>query len=706
VIAVKENDHSKKDQKYNRLIHEKSPYLLQHSTNPVDWYPWGEEAFETAKKENKPIFLSIGYSTCHWCHVMAHESFEDPDVAKLMNETFINIKVDREERPEIDNIYMTVCQMITGSGGWPLTIIMDAEKKPFTAGTYFPKESRFGRIGLLELIPKIKDYWENNREELELASSDVIEQLQSTLITHGEGLNEEILEEAFKEATLLFDEVKGGTRGRPKFPTPHKWLFLLRYWYRTGNKTALMMVEKTLQEMRKGGIYDQIGFGFHRYSTDSDWLLPHFEKMLYDQAMLIIAYSETYLATKKDEYRIVVEEIISYVFRDMLSPEGGFYSAEDADSEGEEGKFYIWDQNEIKKILSDDDANLFLKMFNFKDEGNFFEEATRTKTGKNIPYLVKPISSIADDMKISEEQLRIRLETIRKSLFLTRDKRGHPHKDDKILTDWNGLMIAALSIAGRHLGNEEYISKAEKAIDFILTKMQTSEGRLMHRFREGQVAIKGLIDDYAFVIWALLELYESTFNVEYLKKAIQFNDVLVKHFWDEINGGFFFTPDDSEQFLIRKKEIYDGAIPSGNSIAALNLLKISRITSDIALEDKVSQINKAFSTIVEQSLFAHAMFLTSLEYVYGSSFEVVIVGNAESKDSLVMISALRKEFIPNKIVLFLPMNETHPEISNVTDFVKFKSSIDERATAHVCINKFCKFPTNDISKMLELLNIK
>jgi len=706
VIAVKENDHSKKDQKYNRLIHEKSPYLLQHSTNPVDWYPWGEEAFETARKENKPIFLSIGYSTCHWCHVMAHESFEDPDVAKLMNETFINIKVDREERPEIDNIYMTVCQMITGSGGWPLTIIMDAEKKPFTAGTYFPKESRFGRIGLLELIPKIKDYWENNREELELASSDVIEQLQSTLITHGEGLNEEILEEAFKEATLLFDEVKGGTRGRPKFPTPHKWLFLLRYWYRTGNKTALMMVEKTLQEMRKGGIYDQIGFGFHRYSTDSDWLLPHFEKMLYDQAMLIIAYSETYLATKKDEYRIVVEEIISYVFRDMLSPEGGFYSAEDADSEGEEGKFYIWDQNEIKKILSDDDANLFLKMFNFKDEGNFFEEATRTKTGKNIPYLVKPISSIADDMKISEEQLRIRLETIRKSLFLTRDKRGHPHKDDKILTDWNGLMIAALSIAGRHLGNEEYISKAEKAIDFILTKMQTSEGRLMHRFREGQVAIKGLIDDYAFVIWALLELYESTFNVEYLKKAIQFNDVLVKHFWDEINGGFFFTPDDSEQFLIRKKEIYDGAIPSGNSIAALNLLKISRITSDIALEDKVSQINKAFSTIVEQSLFAHAMFLTSLEYVYGSSFEVVIVGNAESKDSLVMISALRKEFIPNKIVLFLPMNETHPEISNVTDFVKFKSSIDERATAHVCINKFCKFPTNDISKMLELLNIK
>ncbi|MCK5158383.1 MAG: thioredoxin domain-containing protein, partial [Candidatus Heimdallarchaeota archaeon] len=322
---------NKNKPKTNRLIKEKSPYLLQHATNPVDWYPWGEEAFEKAKKEDKPIFLSIGYSTCHWCHVMAHESFEDPEVAKLMNETFVNIKVDREERPEIDNIYMTVSQMITGSGGWPLTIIMDADKKPFTAGTYFPKESRFGRIGMLEFIPKIKDYWDNNREELRLAAKEVISQLQSLDTTPGEELKQEILNEAFREATLLFDEKNGGFRGAPKFPTPHKLMFLLRFWKRTGNKAALMMVEKTLTEMRLGGIYDHIGFGFHRYSTDSFWLLPHFEKMLYDQALLVIAYVEAYQATKKIEFREVAEEILSYVLRDMTSPEGGFYSAEDAD---------------------------------------------------------------------------------------------------------------------------------------------------------------------------------------------------------------------------------------------------------------------------------------------------------------------------------------------------------------------------------------
>ncbi|NHJ85504.1 MAG: thioredoxin domain-containing protein [Asgard group archaeon] len=702
---MKDSEKSRDSHKYNRLIHEKSPYLLQHASNLVDWYPWGEEAFETARKEDKPIFLSIGYSTCHWCHVMAHESFEDPEVAKLMNETFINIKVDREERPEIDTIYMTVCQMITGSGGWPLTIIMNADKKPFTAGTYFPKESRYGRIGMLDLIPKIKDYWINNREELEIVSSEILEQLQNTLFTQGDSFTEDILEEAFKEASLLFDETKGGTKGRPKFPTPHKWLFLLRYWYRTGNKSALSMVEKTLHEMRKGGIYDHIGFGFHRYSTDSDWLLPHFEKMIYDQAMLIIAYSEAYLATKKSEYKIVVDEIITYVFREMLSPEGSFYSAEDADSEGEEGKFYTWQISEIKEILNPDEVGLFLKTFNFKDEGNYFDEATKSKNGRNIPYLTKTMSGLADDLKMPENELLERLENIRQKLFTARDKRIHPHKDDKILTDWNGLMIAALSIAGKHLNNTEYILSAEKAMDFILTKLQTSDGRLLHRYRDGQVAFDGMIDDYSFIIWALLELYEVTFKVEYLKKAIHFNNKLIKHFWDENNGGFFFTSDDSEDFIIRKKEIYDGAIPSGNSVTALNLLKIARITSNIDLEEKVFQITKAFSFVVEQALFSHAMFLLTLEYLFGSSFEVVIVGDAKANDTYEMISALNEEYIPNKIVLFLPIDETQPEILNVTDFVKYKSSIDNKATAHVCINKFCKFPTNEITKMLELLYI-
>ncbi|MCE7744374.1 MAG: thioredoxin domain-containing protein [Candidatus Heimdallarchaeota archaeon] len=697
---------NKNKPKPNRLIKEKSPYLLQHATNPVDWYPWGEEAFEKAKKEDKPIFLSIGYSTCHWCHVMAHESFEDPEVAKLMNETFVNIKVDREERPEIDNIYMAVSQMITGSGGWPLTIIMDADRKPFTAGTYFPKESRFGRIGMLELIPKIKDYWDNNREELRLAAKEVISQLQSIETTPGEELKQDILNEAFREATLLFDEKNGGFRGAPKFPTPHKLLFLLRFWKRTGNKAALMMVEKTLTAMRSGGIYDHIGFGFHRYSTDSFWLLPHFEKMLYDQALLVIAYVEAYQATKKIEFREVVEEILSYVLRDMTSPEGGFYSAEDADSEGEEGTFYVWTNDEIIEVLGKEDGNLFLQIYNFEEDGNFKDQATQKKTGSNIPHLKKSITDLASELKISTKELVEKLESMRIKLFEKRKTRIHPHKDDKILTDWNGLMITAFAIAGRILENEDYTTASEKALNFIIQNLETKSGRLVHRYREGEIAINGMIDDYAFTIWALLELYETTFKVEYLKKAIQYNDKMIEHFWDKNKGGFFFTPDDGEELIVRKKEIYDGAIPSGNSVAMLNMIRISRITMDLSLEEKAVQMNKLFSTTIEQSLLSFTLFLSALEYTFGPSFEVVIVGNLNKTDTNEMLQALRSEYIPNKIVLFLPSDEEKPEISNVTDFVKYKSMKNGKATVYVCINRFCKFPTDDINKMLQLLNAK
>jgi len=697
---------NKNKPKTNRLIKEKSPYLLQHATNPVDWYPWGEEAFEKAKKEDKPIFLSIGYSTCHWCHVMAHESFEDPEVAKLMNETFVNIKVDREERPEIDNIYMTVSQMITGSGGWPLTIIMDADKKPFTAGTYFPKESRFGRIGMLELIPKIKDYWDNNREELRLAAKEVISQLQSMETIPGDELKQDMLDEAFREATLLFDEKNGGFRGAPKFPTPHKLMFLLRFWKRTGNKKALMMVEKTLTAMRLGGMYDHIGFGFHRYSTDSLWLLPHFEKMLYDQALLVIAYVEAYQATKKVEFREVAEEILSYVLRDMTSQEGGFFSAEDADSEGEEGTFYVWTNDEILKVLGKEDGNLFLKVYNFEKDGNFKDQASQKKTGSNIPHLKKSITELASELKISNKELIKKLEILRIKLFEKRKTRIHPHKDDKILTDWNGLMIAAFAKAGRILENEDYITASKKALNFIIENLETESGRLMHRYREGEIVINGMIDDYAFMIWALLELYETTFNVEYLKKAIQYNDKMIEHFWDKDKGAFFFTPDDGEELIIRKKEIYDGAIPSGNSVAMLNMLRISRITMDLSLEEKAVQMNKLFSTTIEQSLLAFTLFLSALEYAFGPSFEVVIVGNLKKTDTSEMIKALRSEYIPNKVVLFLPSDEEKPEISKVTEFVKHKSTKNGKATAYVCINRFCKFPTNDIKKMLELLNVK
>ncbi|MHA1125440.1 MAG: thioredoxin domain-containing protein [Candidatus Heimdallarchaeota archaeon] len=692
--------------KQNRLINEKSPYLLQHATNPVDWYPWGPEAFEKAKKEDKPIFLSIGYSTCHWCHVMAHESFEDPEVAKLMNETFVSIKVDREERPEIDNLYMTVCQMITGSGGWPLTIIMDADKKPFTAGTYFPKESRFGRIGMMDLIPRIKDYWVNQREMLISSAHEVIEQLQKSTGASGDELTQDYLDEAFKEASLAFDEKYGGFRGAPKFPTPHKLLFLLRYWYRTKNAKALEIVESTLTAMRLGGIYDHVGFGFHRYSTDSMWLLPHFEKMLYDQALTAIAYTETYLATKNEFYKNVAEEIFTYVLRDMTSEEGGFFSAEDADSEGEEGLFYTWPNSEIEEVLGKDRAKQFVTIYNLEKQGNFVNQATQEKIGRSIPHLRKSLNELAKELNVSTEKLVEELEYDRLKLFEYREKRIHPHKDDKILTDWNGLMIAALAIAGRAFENEKYIQAAENATNFILKNLTLELDRLLHRFREGEAAIQGMIDDYSFFIWGLLELYQSTFTVSYLKQAIALNKILIDNFWDDQDGGFYFTTKDAEELLVRKKEIYDGAVPSGNSVAMLNLIRISRMTADIELEEKAAKINKAFSFSIEQALLAHSMFLSALEYVFGSAFEVVIVGQSKDKNTDLMLKAINSEFIPNKVLLFLPTDNESPEILEATEFVQYKTTVDEKTTAHVCINRFCKFPTNDVNKMLELLNIK
>ncbi|MFH1125034.1 MAG: thioredoxin domain-containing protein, partial [Pseudomonadota bacterium] len=430
----------------NRLIHEKSPYLLQHAHNPVNWLPWGHEAFEKAHRENKPIFLSIGYSTCHWCHVMEKESFEDPEVAGLLNETFVSIKVDREERPDLDHVYMTACQMLTGSGGWPLTIVMTPDKRPFFAATYIPKGSRFGRTGMMELIPRLRDTWRTRRDEV-LASAESITQSLQGLEKESQGgdLDRSVLDRAYEELSKRFDKTYGGFSNAPKFPTPHNFFFMLRFWKRTGNSEALKMVEKTLQKIRWGGIYDQVGFGFHRYSTDREWLVPHFEKMLYDQAMLALAYLETYQAAGEGVYGDTAREIFEYVLRDMTSPEGAFYSAEDADSEGEEGKFYVWTREELRQILGEEEADLIAKVFHVEKSGNFREEATGENTGANILYLGRPISEIAADLGMPRPDLEKAMESARKKLFEARKKRVHPHKDDKVLTDWNGLMIAAFA---------------------------------------------------------------------------------------------------------------------------------------------------------------------------------------------------------------------------------------------------------------------
>ncbi len=538
----------------NRLAEEKSPYLLQHAENPVDWYAWGEEAFELAKKENKPVFLSIGYSTCHWCHVMAHESFEDEDVARLMNDAFVNIKVDREERPDIDGVYMEVAQMITGRGGWPLTIIMTPDKKPFYAATYIPKEGRHNMLGMMDLVPRIKELWETDQANIDEVIGKIEQALsESSSPGHKDDLTLADVDLAYSQLSQRFDEERGGFGSAPKFPSPHNLLLILRHWKRTGDERALYIAEKTLQSMRLGGLFDHLGFGFHRYSTDAEWLLPHFEKMLYDQASLMMAYTEAYQITKKQEYADVVRDISEYVTRDLTSPEGAFYSAEDADSEGEEGKFYTWTQNEIKDVLKEDVANIFLQVYNIHEEGNFEDEATRKTTGLNIPHLKQSIDIKTDSTNMSRQELEILLDNARTKLFIRRERRVRPSLDDKILTDWNGFMIAALAKASVAIGEKKYLEVAEKALSFILETMLDEKRGLFHRYKDGDVAIGAFLDDYAYLVWALLEAYEATFKPEYLEQAKNLTLELIENFWDEEEGGFFFTGTNLRNYLSERK---------------------------------------------------------------------------------------------------------------------------------------------------------
>jgi uncharacterized protein YyaL (SSP411 family) len=692
------------EKKYNRLIEEKSPYLLQHATNPVDWYPWKDEAFERARREQKPIFLSIGYSTCHWCHVMERESFEDREAAGLLNDTFVAIKVDREERPDIDAIYMGVCQMLTGSGGWPLTIMMTPDRKPFFAATYIPKQGRAGRPGLMELIPQVANLWQTRRAELLSSSEQIAARLRETSsVEPGSMLGEHVLRAAYESLVQHFDGEYGGFGSAPKFPSPHNFLFLLRYAKRTGERQALDMVEKTLQAMRLGGIYDHVGFGFHRYSTDQMWMVPHFEKMLYDQAMLALAYTEAHQLTAKAGYAKTAREIFTYVLRDMKSEEGGFFSAEDADSEGEEGKFYLWTESGLEEVLGREDAGLIAKVYNTQFAGNFNEESTGRKGGGNILHLKKPLDESATTFGLTADELAARVERARAKLFEARRMRIHPMKDDKVLTDWNGLMIAALAKGAQALGEPDYGHAAVKAADFILQGMRDKDGRLLHRFRNGEASVQGNLDDYAFVIWGLLELYELTFGANYLRHALGLTADLITHFWDPEQGGFFFTPDDGEALLVRKKEIYDGAIPSGNSVSMLNLLRLGRITGRVELEEKGAEIARVFSRKVELFPAAFTQLLAGLDFSFGPSREVVIAGIREADDTKLFVDALRTRFIPNKVVLLKPVGEEEPEIVHLAAYAKTYGALEGRATAYVCSNYSCQLPTTDVMEMLRQL---
>ncbi len=683
--------------KSNRLINEKSPYLLQHAYNPVDWHSWSDEAFELAKRQDKPIFLSIGYSTCHWCHVMEHESFEDEEVAKLMNDVFVSIKVDREERPDIDNIYMTVCQMMTGRGGWPLSVLMDHNKKPFFTGTYFPKESRHGRIGFIDLIKQIDDAWKNKRDQIDKSADSITDQLVNYSQSFSPGsIDISIFDKAFEEFLKKYDSKFGGFGSAPKFPSPHNLLFLLKYFNETKNLQALEMVEKTLTEMRKGGVYDHIGFGFHRYSTDPKWLLPHFEKMLYDQAMLLLAYSELYSISKNIFYKTTANEIIEYVLRDMTHIDGGFYSAEDADSEGEEGKFYVWSEDELKTIFNETDFNLIKKIYNTYPEGNFSEESTHEFTGTNILHLSKDLKYLQKELDFDEDQFKNKLEEIRKTLFSIREKRVHPYKDDKILTDWNGLFIASLAKAGRLLNNQEAIIAAKNAFQFIKAKLYTDDNKLLHRFRNNDAAISGNIDDYAFLIFGLIELYKSTFEIDFLHEAIKLQETQNQLFWDENSGSFFFSNNEAD-LITKTKEIYDSAIPSGNSISLINLISLAKLTGNIDFDKKANLLFTSYGEIINKVPNGFGMFLCGADLILNQTKELVIIAN--SKKNLDEAVNLVYQKNANNIFIIAFTEDEKEKVENVIGWIKNYSVKNEKTTFYLCSNFTCEQPVNKISDL-------
>jgi len=693
---TKLKDNNPEKQYVNRLAKESSPYLLQHKNNPVDWYPWGDEAFQKALELNRPIFLSIGYSTCHWCHVMEEESFEDEQVAQLLNDNFISIKVDREERPEIDHLYMTVCQAMTGKGGWPLTIIMTPDKYPFFAGTYFPKKGRMGRPGMIELLPAISDAWVNKKDELIQSANQIKKYLiDSNNKELGDQLNQSILTNTNSQFINRYDKTHGGFGTKPKFPSPHNLIYLLRYHNMSGDKTSLLMVEKTLQEMRLGGIFDHVGFGFHRYSTDTEWILPHFEKMLYDQAMLTLAYTEAYQITNNQLYKDTAEEILYYVQRNMTDKRGGFYSAEDADSEGEEGLFYLWTIDEIKNILSNVESELLINTYGLNKEGNYDDEATGNRTEKNILYLKEPINNI---------ELKNRLNQIIKKLYQARKKRIHPLKDDKILTDWNGLMIAAYAKAGDVFNSDDYIQQAEKSAQFILKNLTDNNGRLLKRYRNGNAGVDAHLDDYAFFIWGLLELYEATFNATYLAEALQLSNIMVDEFWDVTNGGFFLGGEKSEKLIVRAKTGYDGAMPSGNSVAAMNCSKLNRITGETKWAEISDKIFITFSNEIQQTPSGYASMVNAFLFNTDNPKEIVIVGSGKDSDTISAIEKIKSEYVPNKVIIFKDTDDELNKLSPLAKWTVTQETIDEKTTYYICQDFACKIPTTDLNLALKFIN--
>lgn len=673
----------------NRLAQEKSPYLLQHAHNPVAWQAWDPAALELAKAQDKPIFLSIGYATCHWCHVMAHESFEDPEVAEILNREFVPIKVDREERPDLDGVYMAVCQTLTGRGGWPLSVWLTPEGKPFYAGTYFPKNTRQGMPGFIPVLLELARRWKGSeRATMLTASEEIIKALRAKTQGPGGELGHKTLQEAHEGLARIYDPQHGGFGQAPKFPSPHHLTFLLRWHLRAPHDQALAMVEKTLGRMWRGGMFDQVGGGFHRYSVDAQWLAPHFEKMLYDQAMLTMAYVEAHQLTGNDEHAQAAREVLAYVLRDMTSPEGGFYSAEDADSEGEEGLFYVWTPAQVNDVLGRELGGRFCRGYNISEPGNF-------EHGLSIAHLTRGWEALAQAEGLTPEALQEQMATARKKLFAAREKRVHPLKDDKIITSWNGLMIAALAMAGAALGQPEYLQAAARAAAFVEQRLTTEGGHLQRRWRQGHLTGPGYLEDYAFYIWGLIELHQAGQDPRHLERALELTELAGRLFWDEAAGGYFYTPADGEALIFRDKEIYDGALPSGNSVMAGNLLRLGRLCARPKLEERADEVMRAFGEMVERMPMAYTQLMNALDFALGPGQEVVVVGAADGADTRALLAKARSSFGPRRVLLFRPVGAGAPLVESLAPYCAEMEMVGGAATAYVCQGYACQSPVND-----------
>jgi len=710
----------------NRLAHESSPYLLQHQNNPVDWYPWGPEALERAKKDDKPIFLSIGYSACHWCHVMEHESFEDERIAKLMNENFVNIKVDREERPDLDAIYMNAVQLMTSRGGWPMSVFLTPELQPFYGGTYFPPTQKMGMPGFDQILLGVADAWRNRRAQVVEQAAELTQHLQQAAAPAGRGEREELSEQLILAAATglerSFDHRHGGFGGAPKFPHPMDLRLLLRVWNRTGRASGtptgtatasgthheqlLHIVTHTLDKMAAGGIYDQLGGGFHRYSVDERWLVPHFEKMLYDNAQLIGCYLDAYLVTKNDEYARVARETIDYVLRDMTDPAGGFYSTEDADSEGHEGKFYVWSPEEIVAVLGPERAEIFNYVYDVTEAGNF--------EGTNILNLPKTIDQCAQLKRIDLAQLKQQLAEDRCKLFGAREKRVRPARDDKVIVAWNGLMIDALSQAAGVLDEPRYLRAATAAADFVLTAMRREDGRLLHTWRNGQAKVDGYLDDYACFINALVSLYEANFDERYIDAAVELADQMIAHFADRDAGGFFYTSDDGEKLISRQKDLQDSATPCGNSMAATALVRLGKLAGRTDYLDAAVGAMQSALGLMQRYPSAAGQMLLAVDFFVGPTYEIAIVGGVFDVSTMEVLHALRQRYIPNKL-LALRTEPTRPAATEaavdneaqrgvrsaaIDGLFAGKEALKPSPTVYVCENFACQAPVNGLENAL------